>query len=109
MTKDEFEKEKQKFKADFKAKRDELLKAEVEETKLALKKHLDFKLKNCQVNVGDFVEFSGRFWRVIGVKVESLQWSGSDVCARLERVKKDKTPTVRAEFELAAVDGLKKI
>lgn len=105
MTTDEFEKGKQKIKANFAQRR---LRLSWEEDD-ALN---NFKLINCEIKLGDFVQYGGKTYKVLKVSIEDIKKNyveKLDVCAHLERVKKDKTPTVKPEFEIAIIDFLKVI
>jgi len=109
MNYDEYKEKENAIKANFSARREELAKAEDKEVRKAWGEHLSWKLKNCQFVAGDFVEYSARKWVVLDVKIEAIRWSGHDVLAKLKRVKKDLSPTVRDEFEFVAPYSLKKI
>ena len=109
MNYDEYKEKEKAIKADFSARRADLAKAETKEVSTAWGEHLRWKLKNCQFAVGDFVEYGGKNWVVLEVKIESVRWFGHDVLVKLKRVKKDLSPTVRDEFGWVAPDSLKKI
>jgi len=109
MNYDEYKAKERDIKADYSARREELAKAERSEIGKAFGEHLRWKLENRNIVAGDFVEYGGKNWVVLDVKIEALRWSGYDVLANLKRVKKDLSPTVRDEFEWVAPDSLKKI
>jgi hypothetical protein len=104
MNYEEYREKEKAIKADFSARRADLAKAEAKEICTAWGEHLSWKLKNCQFVAGDFVEYAARNWVVLHVKIEALRWSGHDVLAKLKRVKKDLSPTVRDEFEFRSWD-----
>jgi hypothetical protein len=109
MTYDEYKKKEKAIKADFSARREALANSEAAEISGSWGEHLSWKLENCKIVAGDFVEYGGKNWVVLEVKIESVRWFGHDVLAKLKRVKKDLSPTVRDELELVAPDSLKKI
>ena len=109
MNYDEFKEKEKAINADFAERIADLAKQQGAEIGNAWNAHLQWKLENCQVAAGNFVEYCGKNWVVLEVKTEAMWRGGRDVFARLKRVKKDLSPTARDEFLSAIPEKLKKI